>query len=255
MIDIHNHILVDIDDGPKTIEKSIALLKQAKYEGVTSIVATPHHLHPRYDNTFQQVLVKLAELRTHPEVQALDIKLFPGQEIRITDSILQGLDNGSIQGINRSKYLLIEFPTGEVPHYTKQLFFEIQSRGYIPIIAHPERNRSIAKNPEILYELVANGALSQLTSSSLVGGFGKNIQKLSLQFIECNLAHFVASDAHSCDQRPFLMQELFHNHKLKKYSNDIEELLRNASSVINDNFVYLDRPTKPGKVKSFLKWF
>ncbi|MEZ1969660.1 CpsB/CapC family capsule biosynthesis tyrosine phosphatase, partial [Staphylococcus aureus] len=56
MIDIHNHILVDIDDGPKTIEKSIALLKQAKYEGVTSIVATPHHLHPRYDNTFQQVL-------------------------------------------------------------------------------------------------------------------------------------------------------------------------------------------------------
>ncbi|MGE7104091.1 CpsB/CapC family capsule biosynthesis tyrosine phosphatase, partial [Staphylococcus aureus] len=72
MIDIHNHILVDIDDGPKTIEKSIALLKQAKDEGVTSIVATPHHLHPRYDNTFQQVLVKLAELRTHPEVQALD---------------------------------------------------------------------------------------------------------------------------------------------------------------------------------------
>lgn len=108
MIDIHNHILVDIDDGPKTIEKSIALLKQAKDEGVTSIVATPHHLHPRYDNTFQQVLVKLAELRTHPEVQALDIKLFPGQEIRITDSILKGLDNGSIQGINRSKYLLIE---------------------------------------------------------------------------------------------------------------------------------------------------
>lgn len=67
MIDIHNHILVDIDDGPKTIEKSIALLKQAKDEGVTSIVATPHHLHPRYDNTFQQVLVKLAELRTHPD--------------------------------------------------------------------------------------------------------------------------------------------------------------------------------------------
>lgn len=124
MIDIHNHILVDIDDGPKTIEKSIALLKQAKYEGVTSIVATPHHLHPRYDNTFQQVLVKLAELRTDPEVQALDIKLFPGQEIRITDSILQGLDNGSIQGINRSKYLLIEFPTGEVPHYTKQFFLK-----------------------------------------------------------------------------------------------------------------------------------
>ena len=82
MIDIHNHILVDIDDGPKQL-KSIALLKQAKYEGVTSIVATPHHLHPRYDNTFQQVLVKLAELRTHPEVQALDIKLFPGKKLEL----------------------------------------------------------------------------------------------------------------------------------------------------------------------------
>lgn len=83
MIDIHNHILVDIDDGPKTIEKSIALLKQAKDEGVTSIVATPHHLHPRYDNTFQQVLVKLAELRTHPEVQALILNYFPGKKLEL----------------------------------------------------------------------------------------------------------------------------------------------------------------------------
>ena len=75
------------------------------------------------------MLVKLAELRTHPEIQALDIKLFPGQEIRITDSILKGLDNGSIQGINRSKYLLIEFPTNEVPHYTKQLFLKYNREG------------------------------------------------------------------------------------------------------------------------------
>lgn len=83
MIDIHNHILVDIDDGPKTIEKSIALLKQAKDEGVTSIVATPHHLHPRYDNTFQQVLVKLAELRTHPEVKHWILNYFPGKKLEL----------------------------------------------------------------------------------------------------------------------------------------------------------------------------
>lgn len=255
MIDLHNHILVGIDDGPSDIEQAVKLIQQAKSQGITGIVATPHHLHPRYRNQFQQVTTKLAELRQHPTIQQLEVTLFPGQEIRITDEILTGLEEGSIQGINKSKYLLIEFPTSEVPHYTKRLFFEIQTRGYVPIIAHPERNKAIAQHPELLYELVNQGALSQLTASSLTSGFGKKIQRLSLKMIDCHLSHLVASDAHHCIQRPFAMNTLFNHPKLASYSNAIHRLVSNATSVVNNQDIHLERPTPPGKVKTFFNWF
>ncbi len=88
MIDIHNHILIDVDDGPKNREDAIQLLKQAKSEGVNEIIATPHHLSPVFNNERKKVLNKIEELRSMEEVQQLGIKIYPGQEIRITDQIL-----------------------------------------------------------------------------------------------------------------------------------------------------------------------
>ncbi|MBL3398947.1 capsular biosynthesis protein [Staphylococcus pasteuri] len=255
MIDIHNHILVNMDDGPQSKEAMIQLLKQAKQEGITCIIATPHHLHPKYQNSFQQTSLKLAELKQLTEIKSLGIEFYPGQEIRITDEIIQGIEEGSIQGLNRSRYLLIEFPFGEVPHFTKRLFFELQTRGYIPIIAHPERNKMIAKNPCILYELICNGALSQLTADSLLGQFGKNIQRLSIRLIDCHLAHFIASDAHSIEQRPFALNGLFNERKLSSYRNEIEEMIQNAKAIVNNEVIYSDRPCKPETIKRFLKWF
>ena len=196
MIDIHNHILIDVDDGPKTKEDAIALLKQANDEGVTEIIATPHHLSPTFDNAYENVQQKLNQLSELQETKDLGIKLYPGQEIRISDQVLPQLRKGEAIGLNHSRYLLIEFPSRGVPHYANRLFFELQSEGYIPIIAHPERNKEISQNLDVLYNLINQGALAQLTSSSLQGIQGKKIQKISIQMIENNLVHFIASDAH-----------------------------------------------------------
>ena len=81
-----------------------------------------------------------------------------------------------LTGINDSRYLLIEFPSNEVPHYTDQLFFELQSKGFVPIIAHPERNKAISQNLDILYDLINKGALSQVTTASLAGISGKKLE-------------------------------------------------------------------------------
>lgn len=177
MIDIHNHVLINVDDGPKSKEDMLNLLKQGKSEGVTEIIVTPHHLSPQFDNEYRNVKEKLQQLLDLDEVKDLGIKLYPGQEIRISDQIIPQLEKGEAIGLNHSKYLLIEFPSGGVPHYTNRLFFELQSKGYVPIIAHPERNKEISQNLDVLFQLVNEGALSQLTSASLSGIHGKKIQK------------------------------------------------------------------------------
>ncbi|RIL39690.1 tyrosine-protein phosphatase [Staphylococcus equorum] len=252
MIDIHNHILVDVDDGPKNIEESIDLINQAHSEGVTDIVATPHHLHPRYDNNIQAVKEKLEELRNNEVIKQFGINLYPGQEIRVTDQIIDDIHNGKIEGINNSKYLLVEFPSNEVPHYSHKLFYELQTMGYVPIIAHPERNKVIAENLDILFDLVNGGALSQITSSSLLGDFGRKVKKISLQMIDNNLTHFVASDAHNSDVRPFVMDNLCNERNLKTYYEDLERFIENGKAVIKDERISKHQPTQEYKQK---KWF
>lgn len=108
MIDIHNHIFIGVDDGPSTKEDMINLIKQGKGEGVTDIIVTPHHLSPTFDNEYSIVEQKLNEIQEMDEFKELNVNLYPGQEIRISDQIIPQLENGEAIGLNKSKYLLIE---------------------------------------------------------------------------------------------------------------------------------------------------
>lgn len=255
MIDIHNHILVDVDDGPKNKEEMLKLLKQAKDEGVTEIIATPHHLSPTFNNENKIVERKLNEILDLDEVKEMGIKIYPGQEIRISDQIILQLEKGEAIGLNHSKYLLIEFPSGGVPHYTDRLFFELQSKGYVPIIAHPERNKEISQNLDVLFDLVNGGALSQLTSASLIGKHGKKLQKISIQMIENNLVHFIASDAHHDTNRPFVLESLFNDKKLNKYQEQIKQLINNAQQVIDNKEVRIKQPSQDYNQKKLFGLF
>lgn len=252
MIDMHNHILIDIDDGPQSLTAAIDLLKQAKREGITDIIATPHHLHPKYSNDIHTVKEKINELKINEEIRNLNINFYAGQEIRVTDRVIDDINNGNIEGINNSNYLLLEFPSNEVPHYSKQLFYELQTMGYIPIIAHPERNKAIVQNLDLLFELINGGALSQLTTSSILGDFGSNVRRISLKIMDNNLAHFIASDAHSATTRSFVMKQLFKERKLKNYSEIFEDCIENGSLIIKNERVSKQIPTQDYKQK---KWF
>lgn len=252
MIDMHNHILIDIDDGPQSLTAAIDLLKQTKREGITDIIATPHHLHPKYSNDIHTVKEKINELKLNEEIRNLNINFYAGQEIRVTDRVIDDINNGNIEGINNSNYLLLEFPSNEVPHYSKQLFYELQTMGYIPIIAHPERNKAIVQNLDLLFELINGGALSQLTTSSILGDLGSNVRRISLKIMDNNLAHFIASDAHSATTRPFVMKQLFKERKLKTYYETFEDYIENGNLIIKNERVSKQIPTQDYKQK---KWF
>lgn len=254
MIDIHCHILAGIDDGAQTDNDSLAMAKLAVQEGITTIVATPHHKNGRYLNPKQDVLVKVAELNKRLLEEEIDLKILPGQETAISGELLEDYENGHVLTLNETNYVFVELPSDHVPRYTEKMLFDLQLKGLIPVIVHPERNREIHERPELLYKLVEKGALAQLTAGSVCGRFGKKIKRFSEQLIEANLVHFIASDAHNITSRGFHLQQAYDVVE-KLYGMDMVYLYReNAELLVEGMNVFKEVPQRV-KRKRFLGIF
>ncbi|MFD1411500.1 tyrosine-protein phosphatase [Lapidilactobacillus gannanensis] len=206
LIDLHCHILPGLDDGSKSVEESLELAHAAVREGIGYILCTPHHLDRNYTNHALDVVQKVHDFQKILDEQAIPLTLFPGQEVHLNGDLDQRVED--LLGIDSAmRYLLVELPHEEVPTYTTELFFQLSMRGITPVIAHPERNARIKADPEILYDFISNGALGQLTATSLVGVFGKGVQKFSQELITHGLVHIIASDAHMLPNRQFALKE------------------------------------------------
>ncbi|MCA9404225.1 MAG: tyrosine protein phosphatase, partial [Candidatus Omnitrophica bacterium] len=166
MIDIHCHILPDIDDGPRTMEESLEMCRIAVADGITTIVATPHHNSPYVESLpADVVLKKVAELREELHRHTIPLEILPGQEIHITETIVEDILQGrSLTLNNAGKYALIEMPADSVPFYVRQVVERLKVNGITAIIAHPERNRQVQQDPQSLADLIAAGALGQITA-------------------------------------------------------------------------------------------
>ncbi|WP_339226783.1 CpsB/CapC family capsule biosynthesis tyrosine phosphatase [Oceanobacillus sp. FSL K6-2867] len=234
MIDIHSHILPGVDDGAKTEEDSLEMARAAVAQGITTIIATPHHRNGKYDNDAHSILNHVAILNELFAKENIDLQVLAGQETRINGDMVEDIEKGELLPLNGSKYLFVEFPSGQVPRYASQMLFDIQVAGYTPIIVHPERNQELIEHPAKLYEFVKKGALTQVTAASLLGKFGKNIQKFSNQLIESNLTHFIASDAHNTNSRGFVMDEAFQQLK-RTYGSDYHYMFLENSQLLVEN--------------------
>lgn len=251
MIDIHCHILPGIDDGAKTINDSLLMAKEAAQQGIHTIIATPH-LNQQYDNRKPLILQKVEILNKAIKEADIDVTILPGQEPRIYGELLDDYENGEIQTLNGTNYVFIEFPSGHVPRYTEQLLFDIQLKGLIPVIVHPERNSELIERPDKLYQFVEKGALTQVTASSLCGYFGKKIKSFSIQLIDANLAHFIASDAHNVTNRTFKMDEAFDLINSEFGMDYIYLFKENAELLISGKNVMKEIPMPIKKKKRFI---
>ena len=254
MIDIHSHILPGIDDGAQTIEDSIKMAKEAVNEGIKTIIATPHHKNNQFFNTRPTIITKVNELNTILRQEDIPLTILPGQEVRIYGEVIEDYFKEEILTLHHTKYLFIEFPSSSVPRYSERLLYELQTEGIIPIIVHPERNKELQDKPELLYQFVKNGALTQVTASSIVGYFGKNIKKFSEQLIEHNLTHFIASDAHNTHNRGFKMIEAFDFINESFGSDYIYLFKENAELLIKDKNIIKEIPERIQR-KKFLGIF
>ena len=210
MIDLHCHILPHIDDGPDTLAESIRMAEVACSQGITQILCTPHHRNGRYDNDKNSVSHSVTLLQQEFEKRHINLTLLPGQEVRLTAEILTDLAQEKLLFVDaRSTYLLIEFPTMDILTFTKEVFFRLRALGKIPIIVHPERNAKFRENPDLLIPYLEMGCLAQVTAPSLVGIYGKSIQKTAKEMIRRNLVQMLASDAHGVQKRTFYMKEAY----------------------------------------------
>ncbi|MBY0145129.1 tyrosine-protein phosphatase [Neobacillus niacini] len=252
MIDLHCHILPGIDDGAQSLSDSLNMARKAVEQGIHTIVATPHHMNSKYENPKQSIIERVEELNTILIEEKIHLNVLPGQEVRIHGEMLEGYQAGGILPVNHTPYVLVEFSSNHVPRYTEKLFYDLQMNGLIPVIVHPERNQEIIERPDILYQLVKKGALTQVTAASISGDFGKKIKNFSLQLIEANLTHFIASDAHNTTKRTFKMREAFGVIE-KKYGIDtVYYFDENAALLIGGKNVYKEDPERIKRKRIFI---
>lgn len=250
MIDIHCHILPGIDDGSEDLEMSLAMANAAVRDGITHILATPHHRNPAYVNKRADIQALVDQFQIELDKRGIDLIIFPSQEVRIHGEIMDHIEEGEILFADLDEtYLLIEFPSSEVPAYTDTLFFELLTAGIRPVIVHPERNTVLMNNLDKLAFYINQGCYAQVTSASYLGEFGDEVQRVSREMIERQLVHVMASDAHRPDgARGFQMAAAF-NQLTQEYGHQLAfDFKQNAKNLVNGdelvtNFV-IDQPKK-----------
>ncbi|MQM86607.1 tyrosine protein phosphatase [Lactobacillus buchneri] len=250
MIDLHCHLLPGVDDGSKSMDISLKLANDAVRDGIDYALLTPHHMNGVYLNHKRAVIQQTQEFQMELDRHKIPLKVFPGQEVRINGDLLTALDQDDILFADESgRYLMLEFPDDDIPNYTSNMIYELMQRGIIPVIVHPERNTKIMKQPDILYDLLSRGCLSQITAGSYVGIFGHKVQKFSKQLIQSGQVYIFASDAHNLPNRKYEMTNAFA--KLgNEFGNDyVSKFNENAKRIINgDNIL----PNNFSEIKTHL---
>jgi protein-tyrosine phosphatase len=203
LIELHFHCLPGLDDGPLGWDEAVALCRAAARDGSTIIVATPHVLRYPWVNDDAAVRdQKILKLNTLLGGQP---KVLAGCEYLFSSDALELWDRGTagpLTGLNRTGYLLTEFPWGIDVQNVSRMLYEFSLIGVTLVIAHPERQRDFIRDPGALELLVKRGAIAQVTAGSFLGDFGDLPRTASFEFVERGLVHLVASDAHSLSSRP-----------------------------------------------------
>jgi len=202
LIDLHCHIIPGIDDGPKLLEESLEMCRIAVSDGISKVVCTPHNTTGKYSNGREKIIRHVNELQAAINENGIPLILFPGCEIQLEPGLVARIREGELMTVNDSgKYVILELPGEALPHNMEEIISFFVFAGLVPIISHPERNPALIRNPEIIYRMVTLGALTQLTTSSLNGRFGSEIEAFSVSLLEHDLVHMMVTDAHSSTRR------------------------------------------------------
>ena len=201
IVDIHSHIIPGIDDGSKSMEMTLEMIRNAEKEGTKEIVATPHYLLEYGEATIEEVKKYVQEINMLLENEKIDVKIYSGQEVYFTEKIIEDYLEGNIGTINDSRYMLIEFPMDKFDKNIFDVLYELQVRDLIPIIAHPERYKPFIERPSLINDFIDQGYLFQVNAGSIEGKFGQHVKKTADLFLTNNIYNFIGSDAHNIKSR------------------------------------------------------
>ena len=237
MIDIHSHIVFDVDDGPKTIEDSRALLEESYRQGVRTIISTSHRRKGMFETPEAKIEENFKQVQALSKEIADDLTVLYGDEIYYTSDILDKLEQGKIPRLADSQYALIEFSMITPYKEIHTALSNVLRLGVTPVVAHIERYHCLENDEKKVRDLINMGCYTQINSSSvlkpkLFGDTYKFMKKRAQFFLEKDLVHFVASDMHNLDPRPPYMQEAYQIISKKYGESHAEQLFRKNQELL-----------------------
>lgn len=238
MIDIHNHVIFDFDDGPKSLRESLDMLRIAADQGITDVFATSHFTEIIQPEVEESYFSKLETLRAELGKADIPVTVHSGAELFFHAYLAETVKQHKVAWLGgESRYLLMEFPMYLMPSGVEETLFSLTLDGYIPIIAHPERYTSFFDKPEKLLDFARYGGLLQVNVGSVLGRFGRTVQRNCMWLLENRYVHFLASDAHGPNGRTFELDRAARHLEEHLDRDYIEDLVTNNARKIIDNEV------------------
>lgn len=240
MIDIHSHIIFDVDDGPKTLEDSRRLLEESYRQGVRTIISTSHRRKGMFETPEEKIAANFKQVQDLAKQVADDLTVLYGAEIYYTSDILKKLEEGTFPSLGGTKYVLIEFSMNTPYKDIHSALGNVIRLGMTPVVAHIERYHCLENDEDRVSELINMGCYMQVNSSNILkpklfGDRYKFMKKRVQFFLERDLVHFVASDMHNLDDRPPYMQKAYQIVAKKYGAERAEELFKTNQEILLSN--------------------
>ena len=201
IFDLHTHILPGLDDGAADSSVSQAMLRIAAEAGTTDIFATPHVISGSWLPDWETILRAVDELNRRVAGHLPTITVHPGAEVAMDWSLLELLSSPGPYCLGGGRFILVELPLGSLPTYADEFLFTLQTRDFLPVLGHPERNPDVKKDPSRLRHWLDRGIFVQMNASSLLGTMGSRTQATAVKLLEAGQVHFIGSDAHGVGVR------------------------------------------------------
>lgn len=217
LCDLHTHILPGVDDGAPTMEYALQMLKNAYASDVELLAVTPHCNVPYGPENYNDEALRQRFSQLQQAARDIPVQLVLGGEVRVTEQLPRLLEQGKLPTINGSRYLLTEFATDTRDGDFAQSLRAILDLGYVPLVAHPERYGAICKTPEMVGQWLDMGCHIQLTGGSILGEYGKTVQRTAAYLLRQDMVACVASDAHGINRRSNYLMDVC-DHLTVQYS-------------------------------------
>jgi protein-tyrosine phosphatase len=233
LIDIHCHIIPKIDDGATSLEDSEKMLRGSMNSNIDVVYATPHYMKGYCESSYLEIEMKVKKLNEYIKSKSINLKVLPGQEVCIDKYTVDLYKQGTIKGLNASKYMLVELSATIRPIDSLSILYELMLLGVKPILAHPERYKWVIKNPSLINDFIEEGVLLQIDTGSIKGVFGRQTRYTSEQLIRHGLCSFIATDAHNGERGSTSLSAAIN--LASKFNKDIEiTIIRNSLAVLGD---------------------
>lgn len=209
-IDIHSHILPNLDDGAADMAAAVETCRYAIEQGVADIIATPHAFDHVFNVSIERREEALGALRLELDRRNLKINILAGFECRIHGGLIGMLQKQPEYTLcGKGKHFLLEFDSRLVPPDFEDFLFRAHLNGLQPILVHPERNVEISGNMDLLEKFIGIGLQIQVTAGSVIGLYGHEIQRIAQKMIKRGFAHYVASDIHPAKENIYRLRDAY----------------------------------------------